>query len=211
MLLLVACNEEITDFGFEGSLSGKVIDQSGNIVAGDITSGGFVVKALGEHDEVAMTLRVKGDGTFSNMKLFPQKYQVWVEGPVVSDGEVTVDLTGNKAVTKDFVVTPFLAIDTPVLSGSATSSEMTVTYRITGNAGYTVATKELYCSMVPYPNASTGSGPYYTTIKLGLSAQSGTVTIAGLTAGTKYFIRVGAKANGASAFNYSDQLIVTTP
>lgn len=211
MMVVASCNEPITEFGFEGSISGKIVDQSGIIVAGDITSGGFVVNALGDGDEVAMIMRIKGDGTFANNKLFPKVYTVSLSGPVSSSESVSIDLTGNKAVVKDFVVTPFLTIAPPTLNGSPTSTEIKVNYSIVENDGKVASTRELYCSQIPYPNASTGSGPYYVTKKLGLSAKVGTATITGLTAGTKYYIRVGAKASGASAFNYSDQLIVTTP
>lgn len=211
MMMVTACNEPITEFGFDGSLSGKIVDQSGNIVAGDITSGGFVVEALGEFDQVAMVLRVKGDGTFANNKLYPQKYTVTVKGPVITIPSVSIDLTGNKTVVQDFVLTPFLTISAPTLNGSTTSTEIKVNYNIVENDSYIASTRQLYCSVIPYPNASTGSGVGYVTKTVTLSAKQGIATVTGLTAGTKYFIRVGAKATGATAFNYSDQLIVTTP
>lgn len=210
-MIVTACNEPITEFGFEGSLSGKIVDQAGNIVAGDITSVGFVVEALGENDQVAMVLRIKGDGTFANHKLYPQVYTVTVKGPVMDVPPVTVDLTGNKSVVQDFVVTPLVTVATPTLNGSAASTEIKIDYNIIENGGSIASTRQLYCSTIPYPNASTGSGPYYVTKTVTLSEKQGTATVTGLTAGTKYFIRVGAKATGATAFNYSDQLIVTTP
>lgn len=211
LLLGNACNEPITDFGFDGGIYGKVVDQSGNIVPGDITSGGFMIRALGEEDEVSMDMRVKGDGTFSNLKLYPKKYVVRVEGPVFPVNEVTIDLTGNQQAEHNFTVTPFLTIATPTVNGAPASTEIKINYSIIGNNGKTIGTKEVYCSTIPYPNASTGSGPYYETKKITLNAVSGVASVTGLTAGKKYFIRIGAKATGASAFNYSDQLIVTTP
>ena len=211
LIMGTGCNEAITDFGFDGGISGKIVDQAGNIVAGDITSGGFVVRALGENDEITMDMRVKGDGTYSNIKLYPKKYTVTIEGPVFPVNGVEVDLSGGKQAEQNFTVTPFLTIATPTVSGTPTSSEIRINYSIVGNNGKTAGTREVYCSNVPYPNASTGSGPYYITKKVTLSTNSGVATISGLTAGTKYFIRVGSKAGGASAFNYSDQLIVTTP
>lgn len=210
-MIITSCNEPITDFGFEASLSGKIVDQAGNMVAGDITSVGFVVEALGENDQVATVLRIKGDGTFANNKLYPQVYTVKVVGPVTTTAPVSIDLTGNKTVVQDFVVTPLLTIATPTLNGSATSTEIKVDYNIIENGGNIASTRQIYCSTIPYPNASTGSGPYYVTKTVALSAKQGIATVTGLTAGTKYFIRVGAKATASTAFNYSDQLIVTTP
>jgi hypothetical protein len=213
LLLVVAsgCNKPITDFGFDGGISGKMVDASGNIVAGDITSGGFVVEALGENDVTAMVIRVKGDGKFAMNQLYPKPYKLTVTGPVIPVTPVNVDLSGGKVVVQDFVVTPFLTIPAPTLNGTATSTQIAVNYSIVPNSTYVAATREVYCSTIPYPNASTGTGPYYTTTKVTLTANQGTATITGLTAGTKYFIRVGAKATGAAAFNYSDQIIVTTP
>lgn len=211
LILGNACNEPITDFGFDGGIYGKVVDQNGNIVPGDIASGGFMIRALGEGDEVSMDMRVKGDGTFANLKLYPKKYTVRVEGPVFPVEEVAIDLTGGQQVEHNFTVTPFLTIATPTLNGAATATEIKINYSIVGNEGKTAGTKEVYCSTVPYPNASTGSGPAYETKKVTLGTTSGIASITGLTSGKKYFIRVGSKATGASAFNYSDQLVVTTP
>ena len=39
----------------------------------------------------------------------------------------------------------------------------------------------------------------------------GMTTITGLISKTKYYIRIGAKADGASYQNFSEQLIITTP
>jgi hypothetical protein len=206
-----SCNEPITDFGYDGSISGTILDQSGNIVAGDITNSGFKVNALGENDHIPMELRVKGDGTFANNKLFPQSYTVWVEGPVVAPGEITIDLTGGKSVVHDFVVTPFLSIAPPKLQGNPTSSEIKVSFSISENEGHSVGLGELYCSTVPYPNASIGSGTAYETKKVLLLANQDTATITGLSSNTKYFIRIGARADGQNVFNYSDQIEVTTP
>jgi len=210
-MIISGCNEPVTEFGFDGSISGKMVDQAGNIVAGDITSGGFVVEAHGEFDQVAMVLRVKGDGTFANNKLYPQVYTVTVKGPVNTIASVSIDLTGNKTVVQDFVVTPFFTIPSPTLNGSATSTDIKVDYNIIENSGNIAATRQLYCSTIPYPNASTGSGPYFVTKTVTLTTKQGTAAVTGLTAGTKYFIRVGAKTATGTAFNYSDQLIVITP
>src|SRR5690554_5885304 len=75
-------NEAIVEFGFDGSFSGTVVDQNGNIVAGNITNNNLVVRALGERDQVSTDMRVDGDGTFGNTKLYPKKYKIWISGPV---------------------------------------------------------------------------------------------------------------------------------
>lgn len=211
---IVGCNDPITDFGFNGNLSGEIVDQStGNNLPGDITSGNFVVNALGEEDEVSMVMRVKGDGTFANSALYPQFYEVWVEGPFIESPteRISIDLTGGKEVFQSFEVTPFLNIAPPEINGSPSSSEMMINYNILGNEGHTAQVREVYCSTVGHPTASTGSGPGWHTVTVELSEDQGQETITGLEPSTKYFIRIGARASEASAMNYSEQIIVTTP
>lgn len=213
-LIMVSCNDPISDFGFNGNLSGEVIDQNtGSIVPGDITSGNYTVNALGEMDEVSMVLRVAGDGTYSNSALYPQFYEVWVEGPFIESPteKVSIDLKGGKKVFHTFEVTPFLNIAPPELNGSPSSSELAINYHITGNQNNTPEIREVYCSTVRYPTSTTGNGPGWHTIKVTLNSDQGVETISGLTPGTKYFIRYGARAVGKNAWNYSDQIIVTTP
>lgn len=209
-IFVTGCNDPITDFGFDGSISGKIVDQSGNIVSGDITGAGFVVNALGDNDKVEMEMRVKGDGTFANNKLYPKSYTVWVEGPVISNQEYTIDLTGRNTVEQDFVVTPFLTIPSPTLVGNPTTTSIEVSYQITENNGYIAEIKEVYCSTVPYPTKDIGSGPSYDTKTVTLSDLQGTVSITGLSSGTKYFIRIGAKAEGSVVYNFSEQIVVNT-
>ncbi len=212
LLLVSGCEKEITDFGNDASISGKVVDQSGNIVAGDITSTALIVKAIGDGDITSTDMRVHGDGTYENKRLFPKKYKIWISGSVtpVTDTFI-VDFGSKKSVNQDFTVIPFLTVKPPVVVGSPSSTEVTVSYEITGNGGKTVNKREVYCSNNPYPNASTGDGPFYTTVTVPMDTDNGNVTINGLTSKTKYYLRVGAQASGASAYNYSDQITLTTP
>jgi hypothetical protein len=161
-----------------------------------------------------MVMRVKGDGTFANSALYPQFYEVWVEGPFIESPteRVSIDLTGGKEVFfQAFELTPFLNIAPPEISGNPSSSELMINYNISGNEGHTAQVREVYCSTVGHPTASTGSGPGWHTVAVELTGDQGLETISGLEPGTKYFIRVGARASGASAINYSEQIIVTTP
>lgn len=210
-IAITSCNEEIWDFGYDGSISGKISDPSGNFVSGDPNVAGLEVHAFGEKDKIPMIMRVKEDGTYANIKLYPQSYKVWVSGPVFPTDTVVVDLKGGNAVAKDFVVTPFLTIAPPSLDGSPSATEIKVNYSITGNDGKTANLREIICSTVSWPNSTTGNGIYWTTIKVTIANNQGTATITGLVSGTKYFIRIGARDSGTTLFNYSDQLIVTTP
>lgn len=212
IIWMAGCNEDVTDFGFDGAISGTLKDQAGNIVAGDITANVIVIKALGEGDAVAMDIRVKGDGTYQNTKLFPKPTKFWVTGPVtMTQDTLRVDLSKNNIVQHDFVVVPFLAIKPPVVSGTPTSSTISVNFEIIPASGYSPNLRQVFCSTNPYPNASTGSGPQFETKTASVTANTGTASFTGLKSKTKYFIRVGARASASSVMNYSDQIVVTTP
>ncbi|HPE74672.1 MAG TPA: DUF3823 domain-containing protein [Draconibacterium sp.] len=212
LVLWTGCNEDVTDFGFDGAISGVLKDAAGNIVAGDITSNTIVIKALTEGDIVTTDIRVNGDGTYQNTKLYPKPTKIWITGPVTMTGDtLRVDFSENSVVGHDFVVTPFITVKPPVLSGSASANSITVNYEMMPNNGKVPNLREIYCSTNPYPNASTGSGPQYMTVKVSIPDNSGSKTISGLTSKTKYFIRVGARATGSSVLNYSEQIEVTTP
>ena len=208
--IAISCEETITEFGFDGSISGTVKDASGKIVPGDITSNNLVVKALGHGDKVSVDMRVKGDGTFQNTKLNPVMTKVWISGPVFPLDTVFLNLADKNIVIQDFVVVPFLTIAPPVIAGSPNATSVSINYTITGNNGKTASKRQIFTSTVPYPTSTIGSGPYYTTITTNLSDDSGNVTVNGLTSGTKYYLRVGAQASGAG-YNYSEQIIFTTP
>lgn len=212
LLLITGCQKLVTDFGFDAAISGKVVDQAGNIVPGDITTTNLSVKALGDGDKVTMDMRVKGDGTYQNTKLFPKKYRIWITGPVTPVADtLRVDLAANKTIVNDFVVIPFITVDKPAVVGSPAATSANVSYGMTANSGKVVSKRELYCSNVPYPNASTGSGPFFNTVKVTLTTNSGTAAVTGLTASTTYYLRIGVQATGATGMNYSDQITFSTP
>ncbi len=212
ILYFTGCNEPIYDFGYDGHLTGKIVDNNGNLVSGDIKTATFTIKALGERDVVSTDMRIKADGTYDNTKLYPQSYKVWLVGPFIGGktDTVVVDLTGGKSVVKDFTVTPLLTIPAPVLSGSPTSTEIKVDYNIIGNGGNTPNLREIYCSTVSWPTRTTGTGGTFTTQTVTATTNQGIATFSGLKPGTRYFIRIGARANGQSLFNHSDQLSVST-
>ena len=209
---VTACDENIVDFGFDGAISGTVQDESGNIVPGNITSNTLIVRAIGEGDGVSTDMRVKGDGSFQHTKLYPKTYKVWIEGPVtlVTD-TLMINFAQEKNVVKDLIVTPFISINEPAVVGSPASTSVDLSYSMAANGGKTVGKREVYVSTVPYPHASTGSGPFYDTKKVTLPSNEGQVSVTGLTPQTKYFIRIGAEASGANGFNYSEQIVITTP
>lgn len=204
------CDTTIADFGYDGQISGTITDQSGNIVSGDITVPDLTVFALGEEDIEPMQMRVKGDGTFGNNKLYPQSYEVWVEGPVDAPDPVTVDLSGDP-VQHDITVTPFLIMHTPELDGSPSSNEVSVSYEITESSGHIAEERIVYVSTGQYPSQSTGSGITWHTRQASMDDNEGTVTVDDLESGTRYYVRIAARAEGTTLWNLSDQIEIETP
>jgi hypothetical protein len=213
MVWLASCNDPVTEFGFDGQLVGKVVDGNGNIVSGDIKSATYAVQAKGDNDLVSMVMRVKGDGTYANLKLYPQLYDVTLVGPFIESplNVGTVDLTGGKSVEKDFQVTPLLTIPAPVVNGNPSATEIKIDFNIAGNGGNTPNLREIIVSTVAWPTRTTGTGSGYFTKMTTVSENQGTATVTGLQPNTKYYVRIGARAAGQSLFNLSEQISVTTP
>lgn len=212
ILLTMACSKPITDFGFDGGISGTVRDAAGNLVGGDITNANFVVRVLAETDKSTIDLRIKGDGTFAHTKLYPVNSKVYISGPIVQAATDTVmlDLSGGKQVVHDFVVTPVFSIAKPVINGSPTATTASFDYNITANSTNTTSAREIYCSTVSFPNTSTGSGAAYSTVKASLPGNSGTVNLTNLKANTRYFVRVAARSS-STQYNFSEQITFNTP
>ena len=213
-VILVRCELYTeTDFGFSSSIKGIVKDSNGNTVFGDLTANVLVIKLLGDGDKQTVDIRVKGDGTYQNTKIYPKTYSVWIEGPVAAFNPVSVDLSDGTEKNMDFTVTPLLF--PKIINGTASGTSIDVQYSIEPSAGYTVKKNEIYCSTVPYPTASTGSlANIYSTKTVALPADlSGTVKVTGLTSGTKYYLRIGAQSSSTatSLFNYSNQIEINIP
>lgn len=208
---LTACQDTITEFGFDGAISGTIKDPTGASVAGSTTNNNLTVQALGAGDKVATIIPIRGDGTYQNTKLYPKPYRIWVSGPVTLVGDtLRVDFATEKTVAKDLIVTPFLSLKAPVAEAT-TATSVTVGYEVVGNSGKVPNLREVYCSTIPYPDTNTGAGPYFDTKKATVTTNKGSVGITGLTPKTTYYVRVGARATGATAFNFSPQIKITTP
>lgn len=207
IISLISCDYTETDFGFDASVKGMIKDNGGNPLHGDLNSNTLVVKLLGENDEQPMEIRVAGDGTYQNLKMFPKKHEVWLEGPIVSSPRTTVDFDANPNQMIDFTVTPLISPKLNSATGSGTS--ITVNYSLSPNEGNTVKKKEVYVSTVKYPTAAIGSRTnVYFTKTTALPDLSGTVTVTGLEAGITYFVRIGAQAGSSALMNYSNQIEV---
>lgn len=202
------------DPGFDGAFSGVVMDTLNNPVYSDVTSNVLLINALGENDKTESAIRVKGDGTFANLKLYPKRYKIWVKGPVfIKDpaDTISVDFTGGKSMVQNFTVVPFITTNITLME-QPIDSLVKISYEIKGNRGKVPNTRELYCSTAPFPTKNTGTAMTYKTVTVKISNNIGQATITGLSWGTKYFVRIGANTGTSNSdpMNYSNQIIVTT-
>jgi hypothetical protein len=208
--MLGGCTKAL-DYGNICTISGTLKDASGNIVAGDVTTTNLMVRVLATGELVTTDLRVLGNGTFQNTKLYQKKYKVWVAGPVTMVGDtLRPDLSVTSTFKQDIVVIPFITVAVPAVAVQPTTTTVSISYALTANSGKTISKRQLYISTNPYPNASTGNAYNYTTQTVTLTTDSGTAAITGLVTGTTYYVRIGAQATGAAGFNYSDQIIIKT-
>ncbi len=219
IVILVAamssCSEKITDFGFDGQISGMVLDQNGNPVSGDITNAALTVFLLGDEDRVPLEVRVQGDGSYANLHLYPQSYTVWIEGPVDGPGEGEMVLNLSGPVEQNITVTPFLVISEP--TASVSGNELTVNYDISPSTGHTAAERRILVSTVAKVGVSTGSGPRYITRTVTVNTNSGAANLtldsdlldmAEARGGGDLTIRVAARSDQTSDWNYSVPIVV---
>jgi len=209
-LTTYGCSYIDTEFGFEGSINGKIQDGNGNALYGDINSNSLIVRLLGENDKETIDIRVNGDGTFQNVRMYPKLHKAWVEGPIVFSDTVLIDFGENLDQVHDFTITPLISPE--IVNGTASGTSIAVEYSIVPTDANTVSKKEIYCSTVKYPTASIGSMTnIYTTKTVTLAALSGNTQITGLVAGTTYYLRIGAQASASKIMNYSNQVVIKVP
>lgn len=218
--VLSACVETVTDFGFTGQISGTITDQNGNPISGDPSNPEFTVFLLGEEETLAHELRVNVDGTYANLHLYPQSYELWIVGPVDGpvQGDLVVDLKSS-AVTKDIIVTPFIVIQPPTVSISG--GELQVNFDLNPSEGHTVNQRRVLVSTVAKVGVNTGNGPRWRTQSVNLSADSGAQTVALDQAlinmakraeGTaNLYIRIAARSNNSTRWNLSEPVTIKAP
>jgi len=214
-----ACDEIVEDFGFDGQISGMIVDQNGNPVSGDASNPAFTVFVLGEEDRVPLELRVNGDGSFANLHLYPQSYDIWIEGPVdgPDPGEMVMDLSGAPVV-QDITVTPFLTVSQPTVNVSG--GELQINFEINPSQGHVVEERVVLVSTVAKVGVNTGNGPRWQTREVALDANSGTATVAldndllsmsQERGGGNLHIRVAAKSDQTSNWNHSIPIVIDAP
>jgi hypothetical protein len=219
VIFMSACEETVTDFGFDGQISGLILDQNGNPVSGDASNPSFTVFVLGEEDRVPLELRVNGDGSYANLHLYPQSYTMWINGPVNGPGrgELQVDLTGDP-VEQNITVTPFLVIPQP--TASISGGELIVNYDINPSQGHVAEERVVLVSTVAKVGVNTGNGPRWQTRELTLDGNSGTARVeldaalldmAQERGGGNLHVRIAARSDQTTDWNHSVPIVIEAP
>jgi hypothetical protein len=207
--------EMVADPGFNGTISGTLVNKSNVPVYADILTNNLIINAKGEGDISPTIIRVDGKGKYSYSKLYPKVYKIYVNGPVFlsSPDTARIDFSSGNSVVQDFVVEPFVTVNLQ-LAGTPIDTTVTVNFSATGNQGKIPAVREIYCCTSPYPNRNIGTSAYYSTVTKVVTTDSGVLKITGLKWGVKYYLRMGANGKTGTAndlMNYSDQVIAQIP
>lgn len=221
IVVLNSCGE-IDNYDFpDGGIYGTIIDITTDEGIQSEAPNGFNIKMFekGGMMNTPITFSGKSDGSFENALVFQNEYKVLpVEGPFFNIADTTVIYVGSHTEV-NFEVIPFLTITGVTVTPEA--GKVVVRYGISRpQAGGKINFRKTFVSKIPTVNnsynnfvksTSTASTPDAT-----LLSTTFTDEITGLTSGTKYWVRVGAVADGngfnsLKRYNYSKVFEVTIP
>lgn len=219
----------------DATISGKIVNKDGNAIQIE-HGGGARIKLLDYgwcSTPEEQYLKVKGDGTFINTKIFRSIYDIVAEGPFVpliqvdKDGNVISD-NSLKGVTEKnfknitFTVEPYLSLNyvgEPKINDNGTVTVQFTLERGTDNTEYhkPLMDVSLFISTTQYVGISDYDKFVLTTVNstkadamIGKTNEltSNLDTSHPLEKGRPYYIRVGARMNytatwGANNYNYT--------
>jgi hypothetical protein len=210
-------NYDFPDGGIYGTITDLTTDEGIQSEAPN----GFNIKMFekGGMMNTPITFAGKPDGTFENALVFQNEYRILpVEGPFFNITDTAVVQVGSRTEV-NFSVIPFLTVTGVTVTpgeGKVTVSYSISRTRVSGKINY----RKTFVSKIPTVNNSfnhfvkstaTSSIPDAT-----LLATTFTDVVTGLASGTKYWVRVGALADGngynsLKRYNYSKVFEVTIP
>ncbi len=217
------------------TISGKIIDQNGNAIQIEHGDGARITLwDIGYcENPKEQYLKVKGDGSFINTKIFKSKYNIVAEGPFVP--LIQIDKNGNilsdkslKNVTEEnfedivFTVEPYLTLDwaeEPVINDNGSVTVKFNLNRGTDNPDYQKPLMDvsLFISTTQYVGISNYNKFYLTKVeKAKADAMIGKTNVMTSTIdtthplekGRPYYIRIGARMDftniwGGNNYNYT--------
>lgn len=213
---------EIDNYDFpDGGIYGTIIDITTDEGIQSEAPNGFNIKLFekGGMINTPITFSGKPDGSFENALIFQNEYKVLpVEGPFFNITDTAVIQVGSHTEV-NFEVIPFLSITGVTVTPEA--GKVIVSYGISrAQVGGKINFRKTFVSKIPTVNNSYNNFVKSTntasTSDEALLSTIFTDEVTGLTSGTKYWVRVGAVADGngfnsLKRYNYSKVFEVTIP
>ena len=215
------------------TLKGKIVDTAGNPIQVEYGDGARIVLLdFGYHtNPQELYLKVQGDGTFINTKVFESTYDIIAEGPFVPLKRVSegIDLTQKNIHIKGvneitFTVEPLLKLDwigEPIVNGAdGTFTANFTMVRGTENTDYhnEIQDVRLFISTTQF----VGNGDYDNLISPVVSEEEATTMLNNnntlttkineanlLEKGRPYYIRVGARLNNTGSWGSNNYCYTT--
>lgn len=246
MGLTTSCDSFFEKDNFAGpnvTMQGAIFDKEGNAL--QVENGdGARIKLLDygySENPQEIYLKVKGDGTFINTKMFNSTYDIIAEGPFVPliqrghDSEVIVDnsmhdVTAEKFNDLIFEVEPYLKLEwvgKPVINNDGTVTVQFKLERGTTNEAFHKPIKEVFFAINSVKYVGNGANNEFCSVRVtGEQAENmlgkvNTMTTkynerVPLESGRSYYLRVGARMDytadwGASKFNYTSTRKIVMP
>lgn len=214
-VILSSCSVDDRIKELSASYEGRLVDMvTGENVPVEYSTASLLFGDLDYNPEQPVSYYIKPDGTFSNDRMIPGRYEVYARGAFVKvDTLHAYDMSGKESF--ELKVMPNISLKVTDISVSG-GGRCSVSAEYTVNCASSSMEFSLVWGTVPFPGAvtasiDTGAEASSWQKKYTVSGTEGTANVStpALAKGKTYYVRVGAKANGSDFWNYSDQYVVT--
>jgi hypothetical protein len=211
MMFMTACevdNYDQPDAGLEGTLTDAVTGKG--LITEQPNGFRIYLREIDEKYPNAPNRNFWGraDGTFSTDKVFAATYDVWpADGafvPFTESQRERVALSSNQLKPVNFTVTPYVSF-TNVSITKTGADVATITFVLTKNAGTIGDYRVFASSLTPLVgnNSTESVGGDAVTVTESDLGQTITITRSGFVAGSKYWLRVGARCTESPSGRYN--------
>lgn len=206
ILSVIGCNKIDNYDAPSATLTGKVVDDVTNeTIQNAGVNSGTRIQLFEENSKQPIVSNSFPDGRFVNAALFPGNYKLYPLGAFRIVGD-TVRLNISGVTAAEVRVLPNIRLKAAVQAITGTTGTIKVEYSKV-HTSEVINQLGVVWSTIDNPNITTffGGGQKMETVtSLNLTTGERTISITGLTAGTKYYIRaVGLTNNPGKYYNYS--------
>lgn len=200
---MFSCNDIDNYDEPDSQIEGKLIDQtSGELIPCQAPSGARIRMFEGT-STTSTTVWPRTDGTYNSQRVFSGTYTIVPEGPFIVEpsDEVTLFIPASGSV--DFNVEPYLRINLSdaTLSGSTVSVKFTISRSQHWNEDLNQYV--VLCSSTEHIDVLGYTKRAQVTVDNSILDAEQTVTLEDIDTSKPVFVRVAARTNGTSYYNYS--------